>query len=174
VLREEAVESVAVCFLHSWRDGRHEREAADALRAALPGLHVTLSSEVLPQIKEFERFSTAVVNAYVGPAVGRYLDRLAARLEARATAARSSSSSATAASRPWRKRRASPPAPRFPAPRAASRRPWRWRRRRRARPRHLRHGRHLHRHRLVSAAKRRSAAGARWRASASRWKASTS
>jgi N-methylhydantoinase A len=70
VLREEAVESVAVCFLHSWRDGRHEREAADALRAALPGVHVTLSSEVLPQIKEFERFSTAVVNAYVGPAVG--------------------------------------------------------------------------------------------------------
>ncbi len=81
VLREEAVESVAVCFLHSWRDGRHEREAADALRAALPGLHVTLSSEALPQIKEFERFSTAAVNAYVGPAVGRYLDRLAARLE---------------------------------------------------------------------------------------------
>ncbi|WP_343897183.1 hydantoinase/oxoprolinase family protein, partial [Craurococcus roseus] len=80
-LREEAVESVAVCFLHSWRDNRHEREAADALRAALPGLHVTLSSEVLPQIKEFERFSTAVVNAYVGPAVGRYLDRLATRLE---------------------------------------------------------------------------------------------
>ena len=81
VLREEAVESVAICFLHSWRDGRHEREAAAALRAALPGVHVTLSSEVLPQIKEFERFSTAAVNAYVGPAVGRYLDRLAARLE---------------------------------------------------------------------------------------------
>ncbi len=80
-LRDEAAESVAVCFLHSWRNARHEREAAAALRAALPGLHVTLSSEVLPQIKEFERFSTAVVNAYVGPAVGRYLDRLAARLE---------------------------------------------------------------------------------------------
>ena len=81
VLREEAAESVAVCFLHSWRDDRHEREAAEAVRAALPGLHVTLSSEVLPQIKEFERFSTAVVNAYVAPVVGRYLDRLAARLE---------------------------------------------------------------------------------------------
>ena len=81
VLRDEAVESVAVCFLHSWRDGRHEREAAAALRAALPGLHITLSSDVLPQVKEFERFSTATVNAYVGPAVGRYLDRLAARLE---------------------------------------------------------------------------------------------
>jgi N-methylhydantoinase A len=81
VLREEAVESVAVCFLHSWRDGRHEREAAAALRAALPDLHITLSSEVLPQIKEFERFSTAAVNAYVAPVVGRYLDRLATRLE---------------------------------------------------------------------------------------------
>ena len=79
-LRAEAVEAVAICFLHSWRDDAHERAAADAVRAALPGVFVTTSAEVLPQIKEFERFSTACVNAYVGPVVSRYLARLRGRL----------------------------------------------------------------------------------------------
>ncbi|WP_137127177.1 hydantoinase/oxoprolinase family protein [Roseomonas sp. HF4] len=79
-LRAEAVEAVAVCFLHSWRDDAHERLAAEAVRAALPGVFVTTSAEVLPQIKEFERFSTAAVNAYVGPVVSRYLARLRGRL----------------------------------------------------------------------------------------------
>jgi N-methylhydantoinase A len=81
-LRAEQVEAVAICFLHAWRDAAHEREAADAVRAALPGVFVTTSAEVLPQIKEFERFSTACVNAYVGPVVSRYLARLRGRLEA--------------------------------------------------------------------------------------------
>jgi len=80
-LRAENVEAVAVCFLHSWRDARHENAAAEALRRALPGVFVTTSAEVLPQIKEFERFSTAAVNAYVGPIVSRYLARLRGRLE---------------------------------------------------------------------------------------------
>ncbi|NBQ74189.1 MAG: hydantoinase/oxoprolinase family protein, partial [Acetobacteraceae bacterium] len=80
-LRAEKVEAVAVCFLHSWRDARHENAAAEALRSALPGVFVTTSAEVLPQIKEFERFSTAAVNAYVGPIVSRYLARLRGRLE---------------------------------------------------------------------------------------------
>ncbi len=79
-LREARVEGVAICFLHSWRDGSHERAAGEAVRAALPGAYVTLSSEVLPQIKEFERFSTTVVNAAVGPIVSRYLGRLETRL----------------------------------------------------------------------------------------------
>jgi len=79
-LQAERVEAVAIAFLHSWRDGAHERQAAAAVARALPDLYVTLSSEVLPQIKEFERFSTAAVNAYVGPVVGRYLARLRARL----------------------------------------------------------------------------------------------
>ena len=74
-------EAVAICFLHSWRDPAHERAAAEAVAAALPGAFVTCSAEVLPQIKEFERFSTTAVNAYVGPAVSRYLARLAGRLE---------------------------------------------------------------------------------------------
>ena len=79
-LRAEEVESVAICFLHSWRDGVHERAAGEAVAAALPGVFVTLSSDVLPQIKEFERFSTTAVNAYVGPVVSRYLGRLRGRL----------------------------------------------------------------------------------------------
>ncbi|BDG74659.1 hydantoinase/oxoprolinase family protein [Roseomonas fluvialis] len=79
-LRAEQVEAVAICFLHAWRDDAHEREAAEAVRAALPGVFVTTSAEVLPQIKEFERFSTACVNAYVGPVVSRYLARLRGRL----------------------------------------------------------------------------------------------
>ena len=80
VLKAEKVEAVAICFLHSWRDDAHERAAADAVRRALPDVFVTTSSEVLPQIKEFERFSTACVNAYVGPIVSRYLARLRGRL----------------------------------------------------------------------------------------------
>jgi N-methylhydantoinase A len=79
-LARAEVESVAVCYLHAWRDDRHERETAEALRAALPSAYVSLSSAVFPQIKEYERVCTTVVNAYVGPALGRYLGRLEARL----------------------------------------------------------------------------------------------
>ncbi len=81
-LREERVESVAVCYLHGWRDPTHERATRAALERLLPGVPVSLSSEVLPQIKEFERLSTTVVNAYVQPALARYLGRLEERLRA--------------------------------------------------------------------------------------------
>lgn len=80
-LQAAEVEAVAVCLLHAWRDPRHEQAAGAALRAALPDAYVTLSSDVLPQIKEFERFSTTCVNAAVGPVVGRYLGRLQQRLD---------------------------------------------------------------------------------------------
>jgi N-methylhydantoinase A len=81
-LRAERVESVAVGYLHSWRDPTHEQATRRALAEALPGLPVSLSSEVLPQIKEFDRLATTVVNAYVAPALGRYLARLEERLRA--------------------------------------------------------------------------------------------
>mgnify|MGYP005838363301 CR=1 FL=1 len=81
-LREERVDSVAVCYLHGWRDPTHERATRTALGRLLPGIPVSLSSEVLPQIKEFERLSTTVVNAYVQPALARYLGRLEERLRA--------------------------------------------------------------------------------------------
>ncbi|MBV9584736.1 MAG: hydantoinase/oxoprolinase family protein [Alphaproteobacteria bacterium] len=80
VLQRERVEAVAVCYLHSWSDPRHEQQTAEALALSLPDAYVSLSSEVLPQIKEFERVSTTIVNAYVGPVLSRYLTRLEARL----------------------------------------------------------------------------------------------
>jgi N-methylhydantoinase A len=79
-LKREGVEAVAVAYLHAWRDPAHEQATRAALAAALPDAYVSLSSEVLPQIKEFERVSTTIVNAYVGPALARYLDRLEQRL----------------------------------------------------------------------------------------------
>jgi N-methylhydantoinase A len=79
-LRREKVEAVAVCYLHSYRDPSHERTTGEAVRAAMPEAYVSLSSEVMPEIKEYERTCTTVVNAYVGPALELYLKRLETRL----------------------------------------------------------------------------------------------
>ncbi|WP_080832760.1 hydantoinase/oxoprolinase family protein [Cohnella massiliensis] len=73
---QEGVEAVAVCFLFSFINPEHEKRVRDLLREEAPQLFVSLSSEVLPQIREFERVSTTVVNAYTGPALQRYLERL--------------------------------------------------------------------------------------------------
>jgi N-methylhydantoinase A len=72
--------SVAICFLHAYRNPAHEIAAAERVRRELPDVSVSCSSDVLPQIKEYERVSTTVVNAYVGPVVRRYLERLERRL----------------------------------------------------------------------------------------------
>ncbi|HLJ06593.1 MAG TPA: hydantoinase/oxoprolinase N-terminal domain-containing protein, partial [Acetobacteraceae bacterium] len=61
-LRRAKVEAVAVCYLHAYRDPRHERETAQVLAEAVPDVYVSLSSDVFPQIKEFDRVSTTVVN----------------------------------------------------------------------------------------------------------------
>ena len=82
VLKREKVTSVAVCYLHAYRDNRHELATQEALAQALPKVHVCLSSEVLPQIKEYERVSTTVVNAYVAPILAGYFSRLEQALEA--------------------------------------------------------------------------------------------
>ena len=74
------VEAVAVCLMFSFLNDAHERRVGERLRAALPGLPVFLSSEVLPEIREFERTSTTAVCAYVGPVLASYLDRLEAAL----------------------------------------------------------------------------------------------
>ena len=79
-LQAESVEAVAVCYLHAYRSPQHERTTARALAKAMPGVYVSLSSEVFPQIKEFDRVCTTVINAYVGPVLERYLQRLAERL----------------------------------------------------------------------------------------------
>ncbi len=70
------VRSVAVCYLHAWRDDVHERRTREMLADALPGVYVSLSSQVLPQIKEYQRVSTTVVYAYVGPMIRGYLEGL--------------------------------------------------------------------------------------------------
>ena len=79
-LKRAKVRSVAVCYLHAYRDDVHERQTLDALNTALPDAYVCLSSQVLPQIKEYQRVSTTVVNAYVGPLIRGYLERLESRL----------------------------------------------------------------------------------------------
>ena len=80
VLVKAEVESVAICFLHAWRNPGHERLAAEATRVRLPNVYVTTSHDVLPQIKEYERFCTTVANATVGPVLSRYLGHLRTRL----------------------------------------------------------------------------------------------
>ena len=69
-------ESVAVCLLFAFRDPGHEQRIASALREALPDLHVSSSQEVLPAFREYERFSTTVIDAYLSPLLGRYLGSL--------------------------------------------------------------------------------------------------
>ncbi len=79
-LREAEYESVAVGLLHSYVNDSHERQIASALAERLPHIMVSLSSQVSPQMREYERFSTTIANAYVHPLMKSYLDRLRGRL----------------------------------------------------------------------------------------------
>jgi N-methylhydantoinase A len=81
-LRAAGVEAVAIAFLHAWRNPANERHAAAALRRALPDVAVSVSADVLPEIREYERTATTVLNAYVQPLARRYLGRLRAGLAA--------------------------------------------------------------------------------------------
>jgi N-methylhydantoinase A len=80
-LVEAGVKAVAVVFLHAYRNPAHEREAAEIL-SAIPGLEVSTSHEASPEIREFERTSTTVLNALLKPVISGYLERVKARLEA--------------------------------------------------------------------------------------------
>jgi len=75
-LRAAHAQAVAVCLLHSYANPDSERRVADYIQRALPDCFVTTSAEVLPEFREYERFSTAVLNAYTGPRVSRYLGSL--------------------------------------------------------------------------------------------------
>lgn len=81
-LVDEGVESLAVCLLHSYASGCHERQVAQWLHADFPALELTLSSDVAPVIREFERMSTTAANAYIKPLANRYLSALEQRLAA--------------------------------------------------------------------------------------------
>jgi N-methylhydantoinase A/oxoprolinase/acetone carboxylase beta subunit len=80
-LKEEGVDAVAVCFLFSYLNPEHERRAVAIVREELPGAFVTASTDISPQFREFERFTTSCMNAFVGPKVGRYLGQLERALE---------------------------------------------------------------------------------------------
>ncbi len=81
-LVEDDVKSVAIGFLHSYMNDSHEQRAGELLTAQLPNLEVTLSSEVSPEMREYERISTACANAYVQPLMSAHLKGLARELEA--------------------------------------------------------------------------------------------
>ena len=80
ILRREAVESIAIGFLHGFVNPVHERRARDILAAELPDVPISLSSEISPEMREWERFSTTAANAYVQPMMARYLRRLEAEM----------------------------------------------------------------------------------------------
>ena len=82
VLDEHGVESVAIGYLHAFVNPAHEQRTAEWLQTARPELSISLASEVCPEIREFERLSTACANAYVRPLMARYLERLAGELTA--------------------------------------------------------------------------------------------
>src|SRR5215218_3174586 len=75
-VRDCGAESVAVCLLFSYLDPAHERGIAERIRSELPDVHISVSHEVLPQFREYERASTTVIDAYLSPLLGRYLARL--------------------------------------------------------------------------------------------------
>jgi N-methylhydantoinase A len=79
-LIEEHVEAVAICFMHSYKNAENERIALSYLRGKLPDCFVISSHEVLPSVRFYERLSTTVVSAFVGPIVAKYLDKLTSRL----------------------------------------------------------------------------------------------
>jgi N-methylhydantoinase A len=76
LVRESGVEAVAICLLFSYLDPAHEQRIAKHLRSELPELHVSVSHEVLPRFREYERCSTTAIDAYLSPLLGRYLGRL--------------------------------------------------------------------------------------------------
>ncbi|MCL4459922.1 MAG: hydantoinase/oxoprolinase family protein [Chloroflexi bacterium] len=79
-LRQRGAESIAVCLLHSYLDPNHEARVAEVIRQVYPQAYISLSSEVLPEFREYERMSVTVLNAYLMPVMDRYLGKLEAEL----------------------------------------------------------------------------------------------
>ncbi|MCF1464587.1 hydantoinase/oxoprolinase family protein [Agrobacterium vitis] len=80
-LKDEGFESVAIGFIHSYVDARHEKRAREIIREIAPEISISISSEVSPQMREFERFNTVCSNAFVKPLMASYLNRLVERLK---------------------------------------------------------------------------------------------
>ncbi|MBI2894843.1 MAG: hydantoinase/oxoprolinase family protein [Deltaproteobacteria bacterium] len=79
-LEDEGVEAIAICFMNAFANPAHEKSAAEIVRARLPSAYLSISTRVLPSIRFYDRVSTTVLNAYVGPVLRRYLDSLVGRL----------------------------------------------------------------------------------------------
>lgn len=80
-LREEDVQSIAICFLFSFLAPQHEQRAREIVEEEIPGCGVSISSEIVPQIREYYRLSTTVINAYLQPILARYIANLDQRLK---------------------------------------------------------------------------------------------
>jgi N-methylhydantoinase A len=80
LFKEEKVEAVSICFMNAFANPAHERAAAELVRRELPQAYLTVSTDLLPSIRFYERLSTTALNAYVGPKLSQYLDRLVTRL----------------------------------------------------------------------------------------------
>jgi N-methylhydantoinase A len=87
-VKRSGAQSVAVCFLFSFLNSEHERRMGAAVRALLPGVDVSLSCEVQPEFREYERLSTTVLNAFLQPVAGRYMSRLGAAVDQLASGVR--------------------------------------------------------------------------------------
>ncbi|MFY0610048.1 MAG: hydantoinase/oxoprolinase family protein [Hyphomicrobiaceae bacterium] len=83
-IKASGADAVAVCFLFAFLNPRHEQIVGDALREKLPDIEISLSSDIQPEFREYERFSTTVLNAYLQPLVSRYMNNLADTLKERA------------------------------------------------------------------------------------------
>lgn len=79
-LKRQGIEAIAICFLNSYFDSKHEDRVAELARELYPEAFITTSASIFPQFREFERFTTACINAFVGPKVQRYLGNLSQRL----------------------------------------------------------------------------------------------
>jgi N-methylhydantoinase A/oxoprolinase/acetone carboxylase beta subunit/N-methylhydantoinase B/oxoprolinase/acetone carboxylase alpha subunit len=79
----DGIEAIAICFLHAYRNSAHERAAADAVRTAFPDLAVSISSNVVAELWEYQRCNTTCANAYVQPLMSRYIEKLERELHAR-------------------------------------------------------------------------------------------
>ena len=80
LFKNEQVDAVAVCFMNSFANAEHEQQAAELVRKELPDAYLTVSSDLLPSIRFYDRVSTTVLNSYVGPKLNSYLDHLQSRL----------------------------------------------------------------------------------------------
>lgn len=80
-LVESGIESIAICFMHSYLDPTHEKQAKEVIKEQYPDIFVCTSSEVVAQFREYERFTTAAINASLRPKVSGYLERISTRLE---------------------------------------------------------------------------------------------